>query len=281
MSEEAKVYAVMNRKGGVGKTTTAVTLGVGLAQKLASNGSRPAGSVLIVDLDPQGNVASSFQIRMQAGKTLGDVLLKEATLKESVVRAAPRPNLFILPSNDSLEQARRRLALEEAMALTATVGRPGNHKREDSIDTVLSRRLGIARRAFEFILLDCPPSLNELTNAVLDFADAAIVPVKPDYLGTTGTAQHTKNILDAQEEGVDIKIAWFLPTFYRGREILAQQMLRTLISTYGKDKVATPIPQAAAVEQAPASSGQTILEYDPSSPAAVAYAEFVERVYNG
>lgn len=292
MTRKAKVYAVMNRKGGVGKTTSAVTLGVGLARKLMA-GDKALGHVLLVDLDPQGNVASSFGIAHRR-PNLSDLLLDEASAGDCIVAVPDRPNLFVLPADDSLADARLELATREAANEAARIaaealanrvrGRSARKTIEvgnsSELDNVLNDRLSMALKAFDFIILDCPPSLDVLTDAVYRFADGAIVPVKPDYLSTTGTGQHTRNIVEAQTRGIDIRTAWVVPTFYRHREVLANEMLKALNRLYGSH-VAPPIPQAAAVEQAPASGGLTVIEYAPDSPAAQAYNKLVELVYAG
>jgi chromosome partitioning protein len=280
MARRAKVYAVMNRKGGVGKTTTAVTLGVGLARRLREE---EGGHVLLVDLDPQGNVAPSLGLRVN-GATIAELLMGERPADECIMGGGEqRPNLFVLPSNDDLAGVKTELVAREAAAaataaISSRLGGRRRERQEQNIDQILKERLDIAARAFDYIILDCPPSLDMLANAVYHFADAAIVPVKPDYLGTTGTGQHTANIVEAQAAGIDIRIGWVVPTFFRQREVLANEMLDSLQRMYGK-RVTPPIPQAAAVEQAPASGGLTILEYDPSSPAAEAYQQLVEIIH--
>lgn len=275
MTKIAKKYAVMNRKGGVGKTTTTVTVAFGLAQKLGSN-----GNVLIVDLDPQGNVASSLRL-VPREATMADLLLGDADIADCIVPVGERrPNLFVIPADDSLADAKVDLMADEvANDFKARLGSKRRKSSRPLIKELLEHRLAKADQAFDYILIDCPPSLDMLAEAVYQFSDAAIVPVKPDYLGTTGTRQHTEEIVRMQSEGIKISIEWLLPTFFRNREILARQMLESLVRRYGANRVAVPIPQAASVEQAPAAGGMTILEYDPESPAAKAYDHFIGRIY--
>lgn len=271
MDKRAKIFAVMNRKGGVGKTTTAVTLAHGLAMSL--NGK---GHVLIVDMDPQGNVAPCLGVSPN-GHDIAYLLAGEKKAEECIIKAGSRPNLFVLPASDQLAAVKIELIGKEITSnLTRRMGR--GKSGSDGIDTILVDKLAIAAGAFDYIIIDCPPSLDMLADAVFNFADAAIVPVKPDFLGTAGTAHHTKNILSAQAEGIDIHVALYLPTFYRSREVLARQMVSSLVKTYGRSRVADPIPQAAALEQAPASGGQTIFEYAPDSLPAQSYAKLVEKV---
>jgi chromosome partitioning protein len=268
-----KTYAIMNRKGGVGKTTTAVTIATEVARRLRDNGG---GYVLLIDIDPQGNVCHSLGITSK-NATIADVLTGRATLKETLVSGnqenggVERPNLYILPANDNLQHAKNDLiALSVSAAMS---GRKGA-----DINDVLVNRLGKAKNAFSYVFVDCPPSLDSLSEAVFRFVDGAIVPVKVDYLGTTGTAHHTQNILQAQAAGIDIRIERIVPTFYRSREKLCQAMYDALKKAYGKRLVADPIPQAAVVEQAPASSGMTVIEFDPTSKPAEAYMKLVDTI---
>jgi chromosome partitioning protein len=207
------------------------------------------------------------------GHDIAYLLAGEKTAEDCIVKAGSRPNLYVLPASDLLADVKIELIGREV-----TSGLTRRKRNGAGINNILIDKLSVAAGAFDYIIIDCPPSLDMLADAVFHFADAAIVPVKPDFLGTTGTAHHTQNILDAQADGIDIHVALYLPTFYRAREVLANQMLQSLIRVYGRSRVAEPIPQAAVLEQAPAASGQTIFEYAPDSPAAAAYAKLVERV---
>lgn len=268
----AAIYAVMNRKGGVGKTTTAVTLAHGLALRLRKETG--TGYVLIVDLDPQGHVAKALGVKHNG--QLADVLLDpKQDIREAVV-PAHREGLFVLPSSDRLADAKIDLLSRH---LAEVIDYRRRRRRRVTLDEILSTRLAPANEAFDYIIVDCPPSLDMLEDAVYRYADAAIVPVKPDYLGTAGTVQHTTDILDAQTDGFDIRIEVIVPTFFRSREVLANQMYGELRDMFGKQKVADPIPQAAVLEQAPATRQQTIFEYAPEHPAARAYAKLVNRIY--
>lgn len=267
----ARIIAIANRKGGVGKTTTAVTMAQGIAEYTRLK-------VLLVDLDPQGNAAPSLGIFDRARGTLADLLLDKATLSECVAPAdrsstggPSRPNLFLLASDDSLSDAKDELVTQAFKSMIT--GGTANSLRD-----ILRERLARAIEVFDYIILDCPPSLDAaMDRAVYNLADETIVPVKVDYLGSKGTAQHTQDIIRRQQAGANIRISWILPTFLRSREILARQVVEALQQTYGS-KVAMPIPQSVAVEQAPAAGGLTVLEYDPGSPAAEAYRDLIQRV---
>ena len=281
MEKKAKIYAVVNRKGGVGKTTTAVTLGHGLARMIEGR-----GHVLIVDLDPQGNVATSLGLAPN-GKDMAGVLTGEVPVEEAILHAdrgqangPTRPNLWVLPASDALADA--KLSLVTNAALSSVLDQFGGRTAPVvPTNQLLQTYLAKAVATFDYVILDCPPSLDMLGTAVYHFADEAIVPVKVDYLGVGGTARHTQDIIQAQARGIDIRVGVIVPTFVRAREILARQMLQALIESYGRSRVAVPIPQSVVIEQAPAAGGLTIFEYAADSVPAKAYWRLVEKVYNG
>lgn len=281
MEKKARILAVVNRKGGVGKTTTAVNLAHGLAQKIAGE-----GHVLLIDLDPQGNVSTSLGVTTN-GRDLSRVLTGEMPAEQVILSAnrqeeggPSRPNLWLLPASDALADA--KLTLVTNAALSSVLDQFGGQTSKVApTNQLLRTHLAKAALTFDYIILDCPPSLDMLSTAVYHFADEAIVPVKVDYLGVGGAARHTQNIIEAQAKGIDIKVGLIVPTFVRPREVLARQMLKALADSYGKSRVADPVPQSVAVEQAPASGGLTLFEYAPDSPPAQAYMKLVERVHHG
>jgi chromosome partitioning protein len=279
----AKIFAVVNRKGGVAKTTTAVTLAHGLALKIMQDGGE--GSVLLIDLDPQGNVA--FSLGVEPGEIcISQLLTGDAELQEVVISAnrveeggPERPNLYLIPASDRLAEVKVELVANAAVAgVMQQMTRKKN--KQVGLDEILQERLKHAVEVFDYIILDCPPTLDLLQEAVYRFAQAAIVPVKVDYLGAAGAAKHTQGILDAQAEGIDIRVAVVVPTFVKARQVLARQMLETLIKTYGARRVSEPIPTSVDIEEAPASGGLTIFEYAPQSKPAEAYWNLVEKIYH-
>lgn len=296
--QQRHVLAVVNRKGGVAKTTTAINLSHGLSRKLMRRVD-PAdiekiedkknlfrfrdryyyltGHVLLIDFDPQGHCARGLGI--DPGKAdIGDVLLGQNHISESVISADlsakgfPRPNLWVLPASDNLEKAKDILRAQyDPLPTTKNYG----------LLRVLDERLRLALERFTYIIMDCPPALDAFTQAVYQFADAAIVPVKPDYFSMAGTGQHISSIFEAQLRGIDIKIHTIVPTFNVKRQRLDQQMLEELQQSHG-NIVSKPIPRSQSVAEAP-SYQQTIFEYDPRflNPATNAYQDLVDRVYYG
>jgi chromosome partitioning protein len=280
----AYVYTVENRKGGVAKTTTAVTLGYGLSKRLQEDGD---GRVLIVDLDPQGDTARALGLQPE-GRCISYVLTGEGTLRDNIMPAdradeggPSRPNLFVLPASDNLREAKETLLsqLTVNMVMAQIRGREGNNGVIPMVD-ILKERLGPAKQVFDYIILDCPPTLDMLQEAVHNFADAAIVPVKADFHSTSAVGRHTRNILDDQAEGISIAIKAVVPTFVDQRLRLTRSMLEQLRRTYG-NLVSDPIPNTVRVAEAPATGGQTVIEYAPDSPATAAYMSLVDLVYEG
>lgn len=284
MNGKSHVYALINRKGGTGKTTSSIGLAHGLAKRLRKNGDTGDFQVLIVDLDPQGHVTKALGV--DAGnKCLSHLLVGEASVRDVVVPASTsehkRPGLWLIPSTDKLAVAKKRLIAQEAMAVVMDKFGGGI----DAVDTntVLSHYLEPLRKAFKYIILDCPPTLDSLQTAVYDFADHVIVPVKTDYLGVEGTLQHTQNILDEQTKGIDIRIRGIIPTFVDTRAGQTKRVLGTLVKTYGRQRVFQPIPHTVKLAEAP-EFGMTIYEYAETTNdkyavmAAKAYGRIVEAI---
>lgn len=280
----AKVYTVENRKGGVGKTTTAVTLGVGLARRLHQDGG---GNVLVIDMDAQGDAARGLGLEPN-GRCVSNVLLSDGSvnvLRANVMAAdrsgdggPARPNLYVMPASDKLSEAKEDILTEFALVAARSMRsrRSGN---ERHLVDILDDKLGLAKQAFAYIIIDCPPTLDLLQQAVHQYADYAIVPVKVDFHGASATGRHTSNILQDQAEGINITIAAIVPTFVNAQHNLTKSMMRELSRVYGKQVIAKAIPNTVRVAEAPASGGRTVLEYMPDSPAAIAYQDLVDRLY--
>jgi chromosome partitioning protein len=281
----AIVYTVENRKGGVGKTTTAVTLAVGLARRLHEDNG---GNVLIIDMDPQGDAARGLGLDPN-GRCVSNVLLSDGrvdVLRANVMMAdrssnggPARPNLYILPASDKLSDAKEDILTEFALAAARSM-RSRRSDNERHLVDILDEKLGLAKQAFSYIIMDCPPTLDLLQQAVHQYADYAIVPVKVDFHGASATGRHTSNILQDQAEGINITIAAIVPTFVNPQHNLTKSMMHELSRVYGKRVIAEAIPNTVRVAEAPASGGQTILEYMPDSPAARSYQNLVDRLYD-
>ena len=280
------ILAIVNQKGGVGKTTTAVTLAHGLARKLRSSplpgGEGASGRVLLLDIDPQGNCATALGVD-PGGRCVSDLLTGRRTPRETLIPDTPlarggtgRPGLFLIPASERLVEATEELLIRDFQSYRRGRGGQGG-----GLDDILLERLGPLRDAFAHIVIDCPPSLGSLTTAVYRFADKAIVPVRTAMLDATGAAQHTALINDMQRDGLDITVSLILPTFFEPRQVLARQVYQDLVDKYGRGRVAIPIIQSVIVQQSQAAGGQTLFEYAPAegNAATAAYQRLVDRLY--
>lgn len=249
------IIAVLNQKGGVGKTTTAINL----AAYLAKSGRR----VLIVDLDPQGNSTSGLGINKQELKaTLYDVLFSrvEAT---KVVQKVGRSNFFLLPANAQLANAEVELVAEQA--------------REFKL------KQAIARLDYDLILIDCPPALSLLTINGLVAADHVLIPVQAEYYALEGLSQLLHVIQQVQTAlNPGLNILGVVLTLYDNRNALSGQVRAELEKHFGNKVFETVIPRNVRLAEAP-SYGKTIIEHDKWSKGARAYKalakELEKRVY--
>ena len=238
--------AVMNQKGGTGKTTTTVSLAHGLAQ---------AGhKVLIVDVDSQGNVGVCLG---NAGpKNLYHVMVDNAPPQEAVITV--RENLDLLPSDNLLAKVEVHLAHLEQPA------------------RVMKQRFRDLQ-GYDYIILDCGPSLSLLNQNALYFAEHVLIPVACDYLSLVGVKQILRTLRGIQEKlGHPINVMGVLPTFYDVRNRISHEVIRTL-DRYFRDKVLQPIRINTRLKEAP-SQQKSIFEYAPRSAGAQDYQVLVHRV---
>lgn len=242
-----KKIAVLNQKGGTGKTTTSVNLAAGLAEA----GYR----TLLLDLDAQGNVAVS--LGLNANKTIYHVLVDGETPKSCVVQVSE--NLDALVSNTSLAQAEVRL-----------VNTPRNRFK------VLASRMASVTD-YDFIIMDCGPSLSVLNQNALTFADHIIIPVSCDYLSLVGVKQILRTLKKVNELLLHpVSILGVVPTFFDVRTRISLEAVSTLKS-YFKDRVLPPIRINTKLREAPGHK-KTIYEYAPDSRGANDYRRLVEKV---
>ena len=238
------IVAVVNQKGGVGKTTTCVNLSASLAAT--------KNKVLLIDLDPQGNATMGSGIEKDELKySLNDVLMQRANINSVIVKSVA--GYYVLPSNRDLTESEINL-----------VGKPESK-------TVLQEALKQAKMHFDFILIDCPPSLNMLTINALVAADSVFIPMQCEYYALEGLASLIKTI-DQIKDTINEKLHLhgILRTMYDGRNKLAKDVSKQLISYFGEKVYRTIIPRNVRLAEAP-SHGLPALLYDKYSQGATAY----------
>lgn len=250
-----------NEKGGVGKTTSAINLSHGLALR----GSR----ILLIDTDSQGNCAPALGIE-DIEYTLAEVLLGECSWEQAVITA--RAGFDLIPSGPRLAETKDQLIAQLAAETVVAMSQGRQSVRDNNF---LARSLSSISE-YDYLIIDCAPSRDILNANALRFAHEVLMPVSVDYLATVGAGQHMMAIRDAQEAGMDVKIAYVVPTFYDQRTIKSKEILAELQSFFSTS-VTNVIPINVSLAEAP-SFGQTIFEYAPRSTGATAYAQLVERV---
>lgn len=268
------ILAIVNQKGGVGKTTTAINLAYGLQQH---------GNVLLIDFDGQGNCATALRVTPEY--TITDVLSGSVSAEDAICstewEGVSRPNLWLLAANNRLSEMKEELMINDAVRIAMSAIRGKRDTPTNSaIRPILEDRLGRVARQFDYVVIDCPPAHDSFSDAVYQLADSAIVPVKTDYLGTVGAQQHVENIRHAQLSGIDIRIHTVLPTFFVRQQILDREIIIGLEKAYGKTTIGEPIPRSQALAESIV-AGLTIFEYAPDSPGAEAYQQLVSRVTKG
>jgi chromosome partitioning protein len=253
-ARRARRIAILNQKGGTGKTTTAVNLAAGVAER--------GHEVLLVDTDAQGNVGASLGIR--GPKTLYHVLVEGADPID--VSVPVRKNLDVITSDATLAAAEIWLAQQDV----------------EIRSRVLLQRLNLMQvtRRYAYVVLDCGPSLNLLNQNALTYADEVVIPVTCDYLALVGVKQVLQTIKDVQRHlSHAVRVSAVLPTFYDGRTRLAREAYTTLRGHF-RAKCLDPIRRSTGLAEAPANR-KTIFEYDPDSNGASDYKRVVDWLTTG
>jgi chromosome partitioning protein len=251
-SGRARMIAIANQKGGVGKTTTAVNLGAALAIL--------GQIVLVVDLDPQGNASTGLGIDHSVRTTTTyNVIMSGAEIREAI-QTTEVPGLSAIPSTIDLAGAEIELVSQ--------------FSRENR----LRKALESIQEEFDFVLLDCPPSLGLLTVNALTAADELIVPIQCEYYALEGLGQLLKNVrLVQQNVNPGLRLSGIVMTMFDARTKLADQVIDEVRAYFGSRVYDTIIPRTVRLSEAPG-FGKPISLYDPSSKGALAYKWLAEEV---
>lgn len=250
-----RILAVANQKGGVGKTTTAVNLGAALAEA----GYR----TLVVDLDPQGNASTGLGINIRDLQlSMYDVVIHEASIDDTIEATAMK-NLFVAPS--SLDLAGAEIELVPAF----------------SRELRLKHALAEVEDDYDYVLIDCPPSLGLLTVNGLAAAGEVLVPIQCEYYALEGLGQLLRNVALVQRNlNQTLEVSTFVCVMYDARTKLADQVVSEVRNHFGDKVCRIVVPRTVRLAEAP-SYGQPILAFDPRSRGAIAYRELAREISGG
>ncbi len=254
-----RIFTVANQKGGVGKTTTAVNV----AAALAMGGLK----VLVIDLDPQGNACTALGVDRNDGPGMYEVLVEEKPLKDVIKKVVGFPDLECAPANAELAGAEIAMvnfvAREQILKLAL----------QDLIEERATRN-----ERYDYIIIDCPPSLGLLTVNALTTAEEVLVPIQCEYYSLEGisllmeTLQKIKRALNPR-----VRVSTIVLTMYDSRTRLANDVAADVRAHFPQELIDIPIPRAVRISEAP-SFRQTVMTYDASSPGAVAYMQVAREI---
>ncbi len=247
-----KIIAIANQKGGVGKTTTSINLSASLAAK--------GKKVLVIDTDPQGNTTSGFGIdKNDLEDTIYELILGECSIGDCIIKEVI-PNVSVVPANVNLAAAEIELI--------------GVDKKE----YILKNEVDYVKDDYDFIIIDCPPSLNMLTINSMTTADSVLVPIQCEYYALEGLSQliHTVNLVKERlNPNLDMEGVVF--TMYDARTNLSMQVVENVKQNLNQRVYDTLIPRNIRLAEAP-SYGMPINMYDPKSAGAEAYMQLAEEI---
>jgi chromosome partitioning protein len=250
--EMGRIIAIANQKGGVGKTTTSINLSACIAAK--------GKKVLVIDIDPQGNTTSGYGIeKNELENTIYELMLGDCSIEDCIIKEV-LPNISILPSNVNLAAAEIELI--------------GVDKKE----YILKNEVDWVKDKYDFIIIDCPPSLNLLTVNAMTTADSVLVPIQCEYYALEGLSQliHTVNLVK-ERLNPDLDMDGVVFTMYDSRTNLSAQVVENVKSHLNHKVYNTLIPRNIRLAEAP-SYGQPINMYDPKSAGAESYMLLADEV---
>ena len=247
-----RIFTVANQKGGVGKTTTTVNI----AAALSMGGLR----VLVIDLDPQGNASTALGVPHRDTAGIYEVLMGDATITSVIQKVAGFPALDCVPSNSSLANAEVNLVSMVAREL----------RLKEALDEIFTN--------YDYIFIDCPPSLGLLTINALAAARELLIPIQTEYYALEGLSQLLETY-DVVKKRLNAKLdlSTIILTMFDGRTRLSNDVAANVRAHFPKELIDIPIPRAVRVSEAP-SYNQTVMTYDPLSPGAIAYMQVAREI---
>jgi chromosome partitioning protein len=255
--ESTRVLTISNQKGGVGKTTTAVNLAAALA--------RQGAKVLVIDLDPQGNASTALGVEHHADiSSVYDVIVGDIPLGDVVQRSPEFGELYCVPATIHLAGAEIELVSMVA--------------REQRLRRALDLHLRNLDAPYDYVFIDCPPSLGLLTINAFVAAREVLIPIQCEYYALEGLSQLLKNIkLIEKHLNPDLTVSTILLTMYDGRTNLANQVAQDVRDHFPDEVLKTLIPRSVRVSEAP-SYGQSVVRYDLNSAGSLSYLEAAAEI---
>ncbi|WP_312855892.1 ParA family protein [Nocardioides stalactiti] len=261
--EATRVFVVANQKGGVGKTTSTVNIAAGLCEL----GQR----VLVVDLDPQGNASTALNVDHRQG-TAGtyEVLVDGMSLEEVIKPCPDNEGLDVVPATIDLAGAE--------IELVSVVAREGRLKKAILAHPKVGTAAEAGEERYDYVLIDCPPSLGLLTLNALVAGAEMMIPIQAEYYALEGLGQLLATVdMVRAHLNPDLAVSTIVLTMYDARTRLAAGVAQEVREHFGDQVLKTAIPRSVRVSEAP-SYGQTVMTYDPGSPGALSYLEAAREI---
>ena len=247
-----RIFTVANQKGGVGKTTTTVNI----AAALSMGGLR----VLVIDLDPQGNASTALGVPHRDTAGIYEVLMGNTSITSVIQKVAGFPVLDCVPSNSSLANAEVNLVSMVAREL----------RLKEALDEIFPN--------YDYIFIDCPPSLGLLTINALAAARELLIPIQTEYYALEGLSQLLETYGVVKKRlNANLDLSTIILTMFDGRTRLSNDVAANVRTHFPKELIDIPIPRAVRVSEAP-SYNQTVMTYDPLSPGAIAYMQVAREI---